>query len=1064
MKRHYYPMGLLLRHSAVLLACGFPVGLSLAAPAPTLSRLAKTLRHPAVSIPVKGRVVGADGTGLPGVTVLVRGTTTGTTTGVDGSFSFSAPENSTVLFSFVGFVSQSVVVTSANAGSLSVTLRETAQGLGEVVVVGYGTQQRADVIGAIATVSGAAIASQPVADPTQALQGRAAGVTVTQNSGAPGGAGGTTVRIRGISSAGNNSPLYVVDGFPLPTSDANGNAVENQLNSINPNDIQSIDVLKDASATAIYGVRAANGVVIITTKRGKAGNATISLDGYRGFQQVWRKLDLLNSQQYAVINNESLLAANQPINPKYADPTALTVDTDWQKAVFRPTAVIQSYNVSANGGSDKARYALSAGYFQQDGTLNGSNFERFTIRANGDIQLNKYVKVGNSLAVTHQEDRQLNTGNDEFGVLNNVIQLPPTIPVYNPDGSYYEPTATADNFIEPNPVLQSLITHAKFSRNRIIGSFFGEVEPLKGLRFRTNVGADLIFDNNNNFTPSLGPNSPRNSVAGGYSRSDYNPTYLIENTLTYDHTFAEKHHLTALAGQSAQQFQYTFVSANRSGYVSNSLQNINAGPAANPAYPVTNGGIGIEPITDRLASYFGRINYEFAGKYLLTATARLDGTSQFAPGYQYGFFPGASLGWRLSEEDFIKNIPTISNLKVRGGYGKVGNPLNAGRGAYRATINTGISYPFGSNGTVFQGAAPTRGANELLRWENNYQANLGVDVGLFNNRVELTVDIYDRRSPNLISNVPPTLVSGTYEAVPTNAVASKNKGIEFSLNTRNLDGGDGGLTWTTGITFSAYRNLIQNLNVATPFNGTTTRTGTAISRFDQGVAIGSFYGYVADGLIQTSDELAALNAKSPTGVYQFSGTAPGDIKFRDMNGDGVVNDKDRAFIGNPNPNFTFGVNNTVSFKGFDLTAFIQGSEGGKIYNLNRAYTEGGLYSNGNSSTRVLGRWTGPNTSTDVPRAVAGDPNQNLRVSSYFVEDGSYVRLKVLTLGYNFAKGLTSRFGGQTLRVYVTAQNLVTLTKYTGFDPEIGSQNGAFGIDRGIYPQSRVFIAGLNIGF
>ncbi|QKG54602.1 TonB-dependent receptor [Hymenobacter sp. BRD67] len=966
-------------------------------------------------------------------------------------------------FSYVGFVTQSVTVTSATASNLSVTLRETAQGLNEVVVVGYGTQEKSDVTGAISSVSGREIASQPVADPTQALQGRAAGVTVTQNSGAPGGAGGTTVRIRGISSAGNNSPLYVVDGFPLPSSDSNGNAVENQLNSINPNDIESIDVLKDASATAIYGLRAANGVVIITTKRGKAGNATISLDGYRGIQQPWRKLDLLNAQQYAVINNESLIAAGQPINPKYADPSSLTTSTDWQKAVFRPTAVIQSYNVSANGGSDKARFALSAGYFQQDGTLNGSNFERFTLRANGDIQLNKYVKVGNSLAVSHQEDRQLNTGNDEFGVINNVIQLPPTIPVYNPDGTYYEPTATADNFIEPNPVLQSLITNSKFSRNRIIGSFFGEVEPLKGLRFRTNVGVDLIFDNSNGFTPSLGPNSPRNSVAGAYSSSNYNPTYLIENTATYDRIFAEKHHLTVLAGQSAQQFQYTYLSANRSGYLSNSLQNINAGPAANPAFPVTNGGIGVAPITDRLASYFGRINYEYAGKYLLTVTAREDGSSQFAPGYQFGFFPGVSLGWRLSEESFIKDIPVISNLKLRGGYGQVGNPLNAGRFAYLATINTGISYPFGSPATVLQGAAPTRGANNQLRWEINKQSNLGLDLGLFQNRVELTVDIYRRHSDNLISNVPPTLVSGTYEAVPTNAVTVQNKGIDISLNTRNLTGGSG-LSWTTGITFSAYRNLIQSLNVATPFNGTTTRTGTAISRFDQGQPIGAFYGYVADGLFQSPEEIAKLNAASPTGVYQFSGTAPGDIKFKDINGDGVVNDLDRTFIGNPNPKFTFGINNTLSYKGFDLTAFVQGSEGNQIYDLNRVYTEGGLYSNGNSSTRVLGRWTGPGTSTDVPRAVAGDPNQNLRVSSYFVEDGSYVRLKVLTLGYNFAKPLINRFGSQSLRVYLTAQNLVTLTKYTGFDPEIGSQAGAYGIDRGIYPQSRVFIAGLNIGF
>jgi TonB-linked SusC/RagA family outer membrane protein len=1046
----------LLRRTVALLACGLPV--AWAAPALAASLAITGPTHITAAIPVAGRVTGADGAGLPGVTVLVRGTSTGTSTGPDGSFSLSAPEGSTLLFSFVGFVSQSVLVTTANASALSVKLTESAQGLNEIVVVGYGTQERADVTGAISSVSGRDIASQPVADPTQALQGRVAGVTVTQNSGAPGGAGGTSVRIRGVSSAGNNSPLYVVDGFPLPSNDANFNGVESQLNSINPNDIESIDVLKDASATAIYGVRAANGVVIITTKRGKAGVSNISLDGYRGFQQVWRKLDLLNSQQYAVINNESLIAKGDPINPKYADPNALTTNTNWQDAVFRPTAVIQNYTLSATGGSEKARYALSGSYFQQDGTLIGSQFERFTVRANGDLQLNKYVKVGNSLAVTHQEDRQLNTGNDEFGVLNNVLQTPPTVPVYNPNGTWYEPNATNDNYVEPNPVLQSLITHSKFVRNRIIGTFFAEVEPLKGLRFRTNVGADLIFDNNNGFTPSLGPNSPRNSVAGAYSSSNYNPTYLIENTLTYDRTFADKHHLTVLAGQSAQQFQYTYLSANRSGYISNQLQNINAGPSANPSYPISNGGVGIEPTTDKLASYFGRINYEFAGKYLLTATTRYDGSSQFSTGNKFGFFPGASIGWRISEESFIKDVPAISNLKVRGGYGKVGNPLNAGRFAYLATINTGITYPIGSPAVVLNGAGPTRAQNSGLRWEDNYQANIGVDLGLFQNRIELTVDVYNRRSPNLLALVPAYYVSGTYESVPTNAISAYNRGLDLSLSTRNLVSAEG-VNWTTNLTFSTFKNRISDLNVAQPFNGVTTRTGTAIVRYDQGQPFGAFYGYVADGLFQTPEEVR--NAPVQTaGSNPGTSTAAGDIRFKDLNGDGQITDADRTFIGSPIPAFTYGINNTVSYKGFDLNVFLQGSQGNDVYNLNRVYTEGGLYSNGNSSTRVLGRWTGAGTSTDVPRAVAGDPNLNLRVSSYFVEDGSYLRVKLLTLGYNFPKTLINRFAGQTLRVYVSAQNLITLTKYTGFDPELGSS----GLDRGIYPQSRVFLAGLNIGF
>jgi len=1047
----------LLRRTLAVLACGLPAAWAAPAMAASLRDAAGILQS-AAPIPVAGRVTGADGQGLPGVTVLVRGTSTGTSTGADGSFSLTAPEGSTLLFSFVGFVAQSVVVTSANASNVSVKLVESAQGLNEIVVVGYGTQERQDVTGAISSVSGRDIASQPVADPTQALQGRVAGVTVTQNSGAPGGAGGTSVRIRGISSPGNNSPLYVVDGFPLPSNDSGFNPVESQLNSINPNDIESIDVLKDASATAIYGLRAANGVVIITTKRGKAGTSNISVDGYRGFQQAWRKLDLLNAQQYALINNESLIAKGDPINAKFADPSTLGEGTDWQKAVFRPTAVIQNYTLSATGGSEKARYALSAGYFQQDGTLAGSHFERFTVRANGDIQLNKYVKVGNSLAITHQEDRQLNTGNDEFGVINNVLQTPPTVPVYNPNGTWYEPNATNDNYVEPNPVLQSNITNSKFSRNRIIGTFFAEVEPLKGLRFRTNVGADLIFDNNNGFTPSLGPNSPRNSVAGAYSSSNYNPTYLIENTLTYDRTIADKHHFTVLAGQSAQQFQYTFLSAGRSGYVNNQLQNINSGPSANPSYPISNGGIGLDPTTDRLASYFGRVNYEFAGKYLLTATARYDGTSQFSAGRKFGFFPGASIGWRISEESFIKDIPTISNLKIRGGYGKVGNPLNAGRFAYLASINTGITYPFGGSPVVLNGAAPTRAQNLDLSWENNYQANIGVDLGLFENRVELSVDVYNRRSPNLLAAVPPPYTSGTYESLPTNSIAAYNRGLDLSLNTRNIVNPDG-LNWTTGITFSTFKNQISNLNEAIPFNGLTTRTGTAITRYDKGQPFGAFYGYVADGLFQTQEEVNKA-PKQTVGATPGTSTAPGDIRFKDLNGDGAITDLDRTFIGSPIPAFTYGINNTLNYKGFDLNVFIQGSQGNDVYNLNRVYTEGGLYSNGNSSTRVLGRWTGPNSTNDVPRAVAGDPNLNLRVSSYFLEDGSYLRIKVLTLGYNFPKTLINRFAGQTLRVYVTSQNLLTLTKYTGFDPELGGS----GLDRGIYPQSRVFLAGVNIGF
>ena len=1050
----------------------FPALLTLALPLTAPAALAavgaaaSATARPAIDVPVAGRVTGADGSGLPGVTVLVQGSSIGSTSNADGSFALQAPVGSTLLFSYIGYVSQRLTVPEKGGESLQITLQEDTQKLSEVVVVGYGTQERVSVTGAIASVSGRDIATQPVADVTQALQGRAAGVTVTQNSGAPGGAGGTAVRIRGITSAGNNSPLYVVDGYPLPSSDAGGNAVENQLNAINPNDIESIDVLKDASAAAIYGVRAANGVVIITTKRGKAGAASISLDAYRGVQTVWRQLSLLNSEQYATINNESRIAKGESIQENLRDPRALGAGTNWQEAVFRPTAVIQSYNLTARGGSEKAQYAVSGGYFQQDGTLNGSQFERFTLRANGDIQLTKRVKIGNSLSLTHLNDRQLDTGNSEFGILNNVIQTPPVIPAYNPDGTWHVATP-AENWVEPNPIIRSLIENKKFTRNRVLSTIFGEVEPLAGLRFRTNVGVDMVFDEYRAFTPSLGPDVPRFGVASAVASSEYNPGWLIENTLTYDRTITEKHHFTVLAGQSAQRFNFNSISGGRTGYLSNDLQQLNNGPTS--AGNQTSGGT-----TSRtgLASYFGRLNYEFAGKYLLTATVRYDGSSAFAPGQKFGVFPGASVGWRLSEENFIKNIPVISNLKIRGGYGKVGNPLNAGQFAYLATINTGITYPFGPTSAagvqaISNGAAPTRSANNLLRWEDNYQTNAGLDVGLFGGRVEATIDVFNRYSPNLLVNVPAYLVTGTYESVPTNSLSASNRGIEFALTTRNLTGGGGGPTWTTTAILSTYRNRIDDLGTGNPaFNGTINRAGVAIVRYDAGQAFGAFYGYVADGLIQTTEELAALNANAaaktgkPGATYQNGGTAPGDIKFKDLNGDGVVTDADRTFIGNPNPAFTYSLNNTVAWKGLDLNVFLQGSQGNDVYNLNRVYTEGGLYSNDNSSTRVLARWTGPGTSTDVPRAIAGDPNQNLRVSSYFLEDGSYMRVKTLTLGYTIPTGFSRYVAIKTLRVYVTGQNLLTLTRYTGFDPELG---GA-GLDRGIYPQSRVFLAGLNVGF
>lgn len=1014
------------------------------------TRQSKTAAVRVQDVTISGRVTQKNGDAIPGVTVLVKGTSIGATTGADGSFQLTAPEGSTLVFSSVGFVRQEIPVAGASS-PLTVVLAEGNQDLSEVVVVGYGTQTRESLTTAVSSVSAREIAAVPVADPTQALQGRAAGVTVTQNGGSPGGASGTSVRIRGLTSTGYNDPLYVVDGFPLPSGS------DSQLNSISPNDIETIDILKDASATAIYGVRAANGVVVITTKRGKAGRSTVNLDVYRGFQNVWKKLDLLNAEQYATLNNESRTAGGLPPQAQLANPASLGAGTNWQNEIFR-RAKIQNYALSATGGSDKARYALSAAYFQQDGTIINSNFQRFTLRANGDVEVNKVLKIGNSLAVTHTEDNQISS-NNAFGIVSLALTAIPTVPVYRPDGSFYEPGA-ADGFIEANPVQAAVIGQNKFARNRITGTVYAELEPIKGLRFRTNVGADLIFENGRSFTP-LVPNSARYTLASLNQYNNYNPSYLIENTATYDHTFAQDHHFTLLAGQSSQQFDFSNLNGSRAGYLRNDLLQLGSGPIN--TFTQNGGGDSQE----RIASYFGRFNYDYKGKYLLSAVLRSDGSYKFQPGRRFGTFPGISAAWRISEEAFLQGNRIISDLKLRGGYGRTGNQVNAGSFSYLFTINNNIQYSFGTASDVFIGSAPTRLANADLRWENNAQGNIGIDAGFLNNKILATIDVYNRRSSNLIVGVPVSLVSGTYESINTNAADAYNRGLDFSLTTRNIEQAGDGFRWSTNLNFSTYKTRITSLGTlgAAPFNGAGARNG-AIVRYDAGLPIGAFYGFVADGIFQSADEVSAANAgaATKTGIagtfFQKSGTAPGDIRFKDINGDGVVNDNDRTLIGNPNPSFTYGVTNNFFFKGFDLTVFIQGVQGNDVYNANRYYTEGGLYSNGNAGALALNRWTPTNPGASVPRAVANDPNDNLRISSYYVEKGSYMRIKNLALGYTLPASVLKRLTASQIRVYVSSQNLLTSTKYTGFDPEVGGG----GIEIGTYPQPRTFIAGVNIGF
>ncbi|MDO7848536.1 SusC/RagA family TonB-linked outer membrane protein [Hymenobacter sp. M29] len=1006
----------------------------------------------AAPIPVSGRVTQANGEGLPGVTVVVKGSTTGTSTDINGNFTLTAPEGSTLVFSFVGFTTQEVAATAA---PLAVVLRGDTQALNEVVVVGYGTQRREDVTGAIASVTEQEIKTQPVTGLDQAMQGRAAGVQVSQNSGAPG--GGVSIRVRGVGTVGNAEPLYVVDGVPF-YSDGDGQN-GNYLNLINPSDIASIDILKDASATAIYGSRGANGVVIITTKRGKSGRSNIGFDTYYGVQQVAHKVNLLNASQFAQLSNELLANGGQQVNsvasagsaattPDYSNPAALGQGTDWLKEIFR-TAPIQNYNLNVNGGSEKTQFSLSGGFFQQDGTIIGSNFKRYSLRLNLDHQLNSRIKIGTSTGLSRTESRIVTTDEDTQSGLVFLAQTQlPTLPVYR-TGTFAGPVGRIQ-FVgdRSNPVGRAMTLDNHLYRNRLLSSTYAEVEIIKGLRFRTNLGLDASFRENSFFEPSYTWGSivhPTASLGQGQARE---LVWLTENTLTYNRTFGENHALTVLVGQSAQNSQNRYLGGSDNAYPYNTLQALSSGSGT---YSATSGEFGWS-----LVSYIGRVNYSFADKYLFTGTVRTDGSSRFGPENKYGVFPSGSVAWRVNQESFLKDVSQVSDLKLRASYGITGNQ-NIGLYEYATLLSGTQRYVQGNS--IVPGVVPTSLPNPAVQWEPNKQLDFGLDLGLLDNRLVFTADIYDRLTTKMLLSPPVTPSSGYLGAATVNAGQVRNQGLELALNTRNFTGA---FTWNTNFNISFTRNKVLELINDRPIisGGILTQS---VTRTAVGQPIGAFFGYVTDGIFQTGDEVRTHATQQP-------GTAAGDIRYKDLNNDGVINDQDRAYIGSPIPKFTAGLTNTFAYKGFDLSVFLYAVYGNKIFNANRIFTEA-MSGAANQTTETLNRWKSAAEPGDgvTPRAVFGDPNINARVSDRYIEDGSFLRIKNVSLGYTLpAKWLgTTNVHAQSLRLYATAQNLVTFTKYKGFDPEIGSfgqSSLSTGIDNGAYPVSRVLTLGLNVGF
>ena len=1010
--------------------------------------------YPVKMMAITGTVKNSKGENLQAVVIREIGTNNVVQTTVDGFFSINVKDNNSRLaISIVGYKTQEIVV--GKSTNINMVLIEETKILDEVVVVGYGTRTKQGISTSISSITSKEITAAPVADAAQALQGRVAGVTITQGSGAPGGTGGSSIRIRGISSLNlTNNPLIVVDGYPLPDQGA-----DNILNSFGTGEIERIDVLKDAGATSIYGVRGSNGVIVITTKRGKAGKSNFSVDVYRGLQEAWRLPTMLNAREYAIANTEARVASGLVPIPKLVDPNAIETQygngTDWLGKIFR-RAAIQNVTMNASGGSENAQYLFSAGYLKQDGIVYKTDFERFNLRFNGDVKVNSRIKFGNSLSLS----KYIEHGTDTYTAFNSNIILaltaPPTVKARNPDGTYAG-GLSEDSYAEPNPIYNLEVPKNKNVKYRATGNIFAEVELLKGLKLKTMFGGDFSIQeitSLNIATPSTGGRPI--TLSSYFTQKSLNPDYLAEYTLTYDKVLARKHKLNAVVGYTFQESRYSYVNGSRgNGTFSQNVPGLNN--TIFTPLDISQIGNGAEDgISGRLASYISRLNYDYDNRGFLGLSVRKDGSDRFAAPNKFSTFYAVSAAWRLTQEPFLQNVSWLNELKVRGSFGNVGNQ-NIAPYKYLQIINQGFQYTFGNSSSsagIVNGAAPSSSYNPNIKWEKNEQLDLGFDATLFKNKLNINFDAYQRRSKDLIIAVAPPLVSGTYEAVPFNTGTLQNTGIDVTLSGEIYNKNK--FIWTANTAWGAYKNKVTSLGISALLdNGGFPRINGGSLRTTLGLPANYFYGYVTQGIFQNYKDIAS-HAIQTAGSDPTKSTAPGDIKFKDLNGDGVIDDKDRTNIGNPNPTFTYGLTNNFAYKNFELNIFIQGSQGNKVLNFTRWYTEGGV-SNGNYSNAVLGRWTGEGTSNSVPRLVLDDPNGNNRVSDRFVEDASYLRIKNVRLSYSIPAKWASRLNVKNTKFYMSAQNLLTVTNYSGFDPEVGG-----GVDYGFYPQARTFLAGITI--
>ncbi|WP_246254567.1 TonB-dependent receptor [Pedobacter foliorum] len=964
---------------------------------------------------VSGKVTDEQNIPMPGVSVRLKGSEIGTTTDNQGGYSLNLPDgNGTLVFSSVGFKTYEVKV--SNQSILNLKMSAEAQGLNEVVVVGYGTQQKKDILGAISTVGAKDLEERPATNFGYSIEGKAAGVQVLTPSGKP--QGGFSIRVRGTTSiTADSEPLYVVDGVPSITT-----------YDINPSDIESISILKDAASAAIYGASGANGVVLITTKRGKSQKAQLSFSTYGGISNVKNKIDVLNRADYIALMTEIGQVAAWD---NYKD------DTDWHKEIYRE-AYAQNYQLSVNGGNDATTYYLSGSWLKQDGVVRTNTMNRFNFKVNLDQKVNDFIKVGTSVSYARWYDRNIddNRGSANSGVIMNVLTSSPVTGIYNADGTF---TANPLRLSFNNPVAYTDGSINGFNNSRFFGNLYTEVSILKDLKFKTLFGYDSQRGKYNYFLDPFRTDWGR--VNKGLADLNMNESeyWLSENTLSYAKTFAEKHVVDAFVGYTASRTTSESSEIETKGFSGISVPTVNGGSIINSA----TGGRAARTNT----SFVGRVRYAYDDKYLLSSNLRADGSSVFGPDKHWGFFPSFSAGWRISKENFLKDAEFISDLKIRYAWGKVGND-HIGPYAWYGLIATGSNYILGEQ--VNSGTAPQTPENRNLRWESTTQNNIGIDVSLFKSRINLSVDLYRKSTADLLFDKPVPTSSGFLGALQ-NIGKLENKGIEFALNTKNLTGA---VKWESDFNISFNRNKVgyigdQELAVG----GIPQRQQAAIIK--EGLPIGTFWGYVSKG----------VDPKT------------GNMIYEDVNGngynideDGALDAGDRKVIGNANPKFTYGFTNRVSYGSFSLDLFLQGVQGNDIFNATRIETEG-MMDYRNQSVAVLRRWTKEGQITDIPRAESGNVI-NSDISSRFIENGSYLRVKSLTLGYKLPQSVLSKMKLRSVSLYVTGENLLTFTKYSGYDPEVSafagtggeSSNGALGIDYGTYPQVRQFIFGLSVSF